>query len=130
MQDYFRQYGLLVIFLAIAIGVPMGMLGLSLFAQRFKVRPYRPSAVKRMAYESGLPPMSARPALFNFRYYQYALLFVVFDVETVFLYPWAVRYGLLSRQFGLVALVAVLVFLVVLTIPYVYAWRKRALEWQ
>ncbi len=130
MQDYFRQYGLLVIFLAIAIGVPIGMLSLSLFAQRFKVRPSRSSEVKRAAYESGMPPMSPKPTLFNIRYYQYALLFVVFDVETVFLYPWAVRYGVMTRQFGLVALFAVLVFLGVLTVPYLYAWRKRALEWQ
>lgn len=130
MQDYFRQYGLLAIFLAIAVGVPVGMLSLSLFAQRFKVRPSRSSDVKRAAYESGMPPMSPKPALFNIRYYQYALLFVVFDVETVFLYPWAVRYGVMTRQFGLVALFAVLVFLAVLTVPYLYAWRKRALEWQ
>ena len=66
---------------------------------------------------------------FNFRYYYYALLFVVFDVETVFLYPWAVRYGVLTKQFGLFALGAVLVFLAVVTVAYVYAWRKKALEW-
>ena len=70
-----------------------------------------------------------KPARFNFRYYYYALLFVVFDVETVFLYPWAVRYGVLTKQFGLFALGAVLVFLAVVTVAYVYAWRKKALEW-
>ncbi len=130
MQDYFRQYGTLAIFIGLAIAVPIGMLTLSLLGQRFSVRPNRPSVIKRAAYESGMPPMSPKPTLFNFRYYQYALLFVVFDVETVFLYPWAVKYGVLTRQFGLVALFAVLVFLGVLTVPYVYAWRKRALEWQ
>lgn len=129
MQEYFHQYGLLAIFVAIAIAVPVGMLGLSLAAQRIRVRPDRSTPVKRAAYESGMPPMSARPVLFNVRYYQYALLFVVFDVETVFLYPWAVKYGALTKQFGFIALGAALVFLAVLTVPYVYAWRKRALEW-
>ena len=129
MQEYLRQYGLLAIFVAFATAVPIGMLGLSLAAQRIKVRPSRPTPVKLAAYESGMPPMSAKPALFNVRFYQYALLFVVFDVETVFLYPWAVRFGVLTKQFGFIALGATLVFLAVLTVPYVYAWRKRALEW-
>jgi NADH-quinone oxidoreductase subunit A len=54
---------------------------------------------------------------------------VVFDVETVIIYPWAVKYGLLSQQFGFIALGAMLVFLFVVTIPFVYAWRKGDLEW-
>jgi len=54
---------------------------------------------------------------------------VVFDVETVFLFPWAVKYGVMSMQFGFAALVAVGVFLIVVTFAYAYAWRKRALEW-
>ena len=130
LQDYLRQYGTLFIFVAIAVAVPVGMLALSWMGTRFKVRPEKPSAVKRAAYESGLPPMSPRPRLFNIRYYQYALLFVVFDVETVFLYPWAVQFRVLSKQFGLIALGAAFVFVAVLTVPYVYAWRKKALEWQ
>ncbi len=130
LQDYFRHYGNLAIFIGLAVAVPLGMLGLSFIATWAKVRPQRPGRVKQASYESGLPPMSPRPVLFSIRYYQYALLFVVFDVETVFLYPWAVKFGVLSKQFGLVALAAVLVFLAVLTVPYVYAWRKKALEWQ
>ncbi len=105
------------------------MLALSWAATRIRVRVDRPSPIKRASYESGMPPMSRKPALFNMRYYQYALLFVVFDVETVFLFPWATRFGVLSREFGFAAFGAVLVFLVVLTVPYVYAWRKKALEW-
>jgi NADH-quinone oxidoreductase subunit A len=130
IPDYLRSYGVLAIFIGLAIAVPLGMLALSWGATKLKVRPVRPSPIKLSAYESGSPPLSKRPALFNIRYYQYALLFVVFDVETVFLYPWAVRYGVMSREFGLIALGAVLVFLGVLTVPYVYAWRKKAFEWQ
>ena len=129
LDDYFRQYGLLLLFAAIAVTVPLGMLALSYAASFVRIRPRRPTPVKEAAYEGGMRPFSPKPARFNFRYYYYALLFVVFDVETVFLYPWAVRYGVLTKQFGLFALGAVLVFLAVVTIAYVYAWRKKALEW-
>jgi NADH-quinone oxidoreductase subunit A len=128
-EDYFRQYALLIIFAAAAVTVPIGMLTMSYLAQFIKVRPSRPTPVKESAYEGGMPPFSDRPARFNFRYYYYALLFVVFDVETVFLFPWAVKYGVMSRQFGFAALGAVLIFLIVVTFAYAYAWRKRALEW-
>ena len=128
-EDYFRQYALLVIFAAAAVTVPVGMLMASYMAQFIKVRPSRPTAVKESAYEGGMPPFGGRPARFNFRYYHYALLFVVFDVETIFLFPWAVKYGVMTRQFGFAALIAVLVFLAVVTFAYAYAWRKQALEW-
>ena len=129
LDDYFRQYGLLLLFAAIAVTVPVGMLALSYAASRVKIRPQRSTSIKETAYEGGMRPFSPKPARFNSRYYFYALLFVVFDVETVFLYPWAVRYGVLTKQFGLFALGAVLVFLAVVTVAYVYAWRKKALEW-
>ncbi len=128
-EDYFRQYALLIIFGAAAVAVPVGMLMMSYMGQFMKVRPSRPSAVKESAYEGGMPPFSGRPARFNFRYYHYALLFVVFDIETVFLFPWAVKYGVMTKQFGFAALAAVLIFLLVVTFAYAYAWRKNALEW-
>jgi NADH-quinone oxidoreductase subunit A len=128
-EDYFRQYALLIIFAVAAVTVPIGMLMMSYMAQFVKIRPSRPTAVKESAYEGGMPPFSDRPARFNFRYYHYAILFVIFDVETVFLFPWAVKYGVMSSQFGFAALTAVLVFLLVVTFAYVYAWRKGALEW-
>jgi len=63
---------------------------------------------------------------FNFRYYFYALLFVIFDVETVFLYPWAVAF----RQLELFGFIEMLIFIAVLLVGYAYAWRKGALEWK
>ena len=128
-EDYFSQYALLLIFALAAISVPIGMMTMSYLGQFVKIRPSRPSQVKESAYEGGTPPFSDRPARFNFRYYYYALLFVVFDVETIFLFPWAVKYGVMSQQFGFAALGAVLVFLIVVTFGYAYAWRKQALEW-
>lgn len=129
IEDYFRQYGVLVIFLAVALAVPIGMLGLSYAAQFIRVRPSRSTKVKRAAYEGGMRPFSPPPRLFNIRYYYYAILFVVFDVETVLLFPWAVKFGVLSKQFGFIALGAAFVFLAVVTLGYLYAWRKGALEW-
>ena len=89
----------------------------------------RAQIVKLATYESGMRAVGTRWTRFNFRYYYYALLFVVFDVETIFLYPWAVKYGVMTKQFGFAALGAVLIFLIVVTFAYAYAWRKRALEW-
>ena len=128
-EDYFSQYALLLIFALAAISVPIGMMTMSYLGQFVKIRPSRPSQGKESADEGGLPPFSERPARFNFRYYYYALLFVVFDVETIFLFPWAVKYGVMSQQFGFAALGAVIVFLIVVTFGYAYAWRKQALEW-
>ena len=128
-EDYFRQYALLIIFAIVAVTVPIGMLTMSYMAQFIRVGPSRPTKIKETPYEGGMVPISERPARFNFRYYYYALLFVVFDVETVFLFPWAVKYGVMSKQFGFAALGAVLVFLLVVTVGYAYAWRKQALEW-
>lgn len=130
VDEYFRNYGVLIIFAGTVVAVPVGMLLMSYGATFIKVRPRRSTEVKRATYEGGMRPYSPKPARFNFRYYYYALLFVAFDVETVLLYPWAVRHGILSQQFGWSVLIAVLGFLFVVTIGYVYAWRKKALEWQ
>ncbi|MDA1257284.1 MAG: NADH-quinone oxidoreductase subunit A [Chloroflexi bacterium] len=149
-EDYFRQYGLIAIFVIIAVTVPVGMLMMSKMGTLIGMRPTRvepsepepfggeinPEEVQRRSqivklatYESGMRAVGSRWTRFNFRYYYFALLFVVFDVETIFLYPWAVQYGVLSDTFGWVVLVEVLVFLAVVTLGYVYAWRKKALEW-
>jgi NADH:ubiquinone oxidoreductase subunit 3 (subunit A) len=83
--------------------------------------------VKSSLYECGVEPIgTARWNQFNFRYYTYALLFVIFDVETVFIFPWAIRF----QQLGLFAFIEMLVFVLILVIGLVYAWRKRALEWE
>ena len=128
LEDYFRQYGLLALFSIIAILVPIGMLMMSYMGSLVRVRPSRPTPVKLSTYECGFGPIGGRWS-FNFRYYTFAILFVIFDVETVFLYPWAVEFGVLSAKFGIFALVEVLAFVAVLMLGWAYAWRKRALEW-
>jgi NADH-quinone oxidoreductase subunit A len=89
------------------------------------VRIRRPYKEKLMIYESGNPPVGEPRERFSIKFYIIAMLFVVFDVEAVFLYPWALVYN----QIGLYALIEMLLFITVLVIGYVYAWRKEAFKW-
>ena len=87
--------------------------------------PRRGGPERQTTYESGMEPIGGAWIQFNIRYYMFALIFVVFDVETVFLYPWAVAF----HQLGLLAFVEALIFIAILVVALVYAWRKGALEW-
>jgi NAD(P)H-quinone oxidoreductase subunit 3 len=87
--------------------------------------PRRRGVERRTTYESGMEPIGGAWIQFNIRYYMFALVFVIFDVETVFLYPWAVAFS----QLGLLAFIEALVFIAILVVALVYAWRKGALEW-
>ena len=129
MDNYFQQYGLIAIFAAIAVAVPIGMLMASWTLSIFGIRPTQPSAVKKAIYECGFETLTGKWSQFNFRFYTFALLFVIFDVEVVFLFPWAASFGVLSRQFGLFVLIEMLVFVGILVIGWLYAWRKGALRW-
>jgi NADH-quinone oxidoreductase subunit A len=125
LEDYFRQYGLIAIFALVAVIVPTTMLMASFLFSRLKIRPQKPTQVKQEIYECGMETIGGKWGQFNFRYYTYALLFVVFDVAVVFVYPWAVRLG----KLGLFALIEMLAFVTILGFGWVYAWRKRDLEW-
>tara|TARA_B000000460_G_scaffold234767_1_gene195465 strand:- start:83 stop:469 length:387 start_codon:yes stop_codon:yes gene_type:complete len=127
LDNYFQQYGLIAILSVIAVVIPASMLLLSWLASFIRLRPNKPNPVKSQVYECGVEPIGKGSwAQFNFRYYVYALLFVIFDVETVFIYPWAVQY----QKLGLFALVEMLIFVLILVVGLAYAWRKRALEWE
>jgi NADH-quinone oxidoreductase subunit A len=91
--------------------------------QLFRIR--RPYLEKLLPYESGNPPVGEPRYRFNVKFYIIAMLFVVFDVEAVFLYPWAVVY----EKIGLFALTEMLLFIFVLVVGYVYAWKKEAFVW-
>lgn len=109
---------LIIMIIAAVFGFAAIMIGM-LFRLR---RPYRE---KLLPYESGNPPVGEPRYRFNVKFYIIAMLFVVFDVEAVFLYPWAVVYG----KIGLYALVEMLLFIFVLVVGYVYAWKKEAFVW-
>ena len=126
LEDYFRQYGLIAIFTAIAVLVPTTMLLMSHLAGMVGLRPHNPSTVKSDTYECGVETIGGRWNQFNFRYYMYAILFVIFDVEVVFLYPWATKF----LKLELFALIEMAVFVLVLLVGWAYAWRKKDLEWR
>ncbi len=126
LEDYFRQYGLVAILALVAVAVPTSMLALSWLASRVGIRPTNPTPVKLEAYECGVQTIGGTWNRFNFRYYLYAILFVIFDVEVVFLYPWATKF----IQLELFALIEMGVFVAILLVGWAYAWRKRDLEWE
>lgn len=90
------------------------------------VSTFRPTPVKAQPYESGMVPLGDARERFSVKFYMVALLFIVFDIETVFLIPWAVA----MRPLGWSAFVAALIFIVILTVGMIYEWRKGALEWE
>jgi NADH-quinone oxidoreductase subunit A len=106
------------------IAVALGFGAVSLLAG-WVVRPSRPYKAKLRSYESGSPLFMDARVQFPMRYYIIAMLFVIFDIEIVFLFPWAVAF----RKLGLVGLVEMALFIGILVVGFWYAWKKGALEW-
>ena len=102
------------------------MIGLGALVFGLLLRPRRPYAQKLTPYESGNPPVGDSRHRFSIKFYIIAMLFVVFDVEAVFLYPWAVAYD----KLGLFGLVEMMIFIFILLIGYVYVWKKGAFDWE
>jgi NADH-quinone oxidoreductase subunit A len=112
----------LVIGLMTIAAFAMGMLLLSL---NLIIGPSRPSKVKAAPYESGMPDIAPVKARANPRFYVVAMLFVIFDIEAVFIFPWAVLFD----ELGVYGFVEMISFIVLLFVGYIYAWKKGALEW-
>ena len=102
------------------------VMGVALLLLGGLLRPSRPSTVKGLPYESGVPTLygDAR-ARYSARFYIIAMLFVLFDIEVIFIYPWAVSFGAL----GLYGLIGMILFIALLLVGYIHAWRKGAFEW-
>jgi len=120
LLEYLSRYFPILLFIGIAMAFGVVTLVLS-----YVVQPKYPEAEKLSAYECGSEPFSDARMPFPVRYYIFAMLFVIFDIEVIFLYPWAVVFG----QIGLFGLVEMLIFIALFLVAYVYAWRKGALEW-
>ncbi len=114
------NYAFIGLFVIAAATFPMLPLAAAYF-----IRPRRPTPTKLSTYECGLEAIGDIRVQFKVQYYLYALAFVIFDIEVVFLYPWAVAF----HQLGLFALVEMAIFLLILAGGLVYAWKKGALEW-
>lgn len=116
-SDYFPVA--VIVLIAAAIGLGALIVGIL-------VRPRRPYTQKLFPYESGNPPVGEPRYKFSVKFYIIAMLFVVFDVEAVFLYPWAVAYD----KLGIFGFVEMMLFIFILLIGYIYVWKKGALEWE
>ena len=120
MSDFLRSY----LTVAILGGASLVLVSLMLGVGGL-LRPRRPQPQKYIAYESGVDPVGTGWSQSQIRYYVFALLFVLFDVEAVFIFPWAVQ----LEALGVFGLVEMIVFIVILALGLVYAWRKGVLRW-
>jgi NADH-quinone oxidoreductase subunit A len=120
MSDLLQDYLPLVVFIAVALG-----LSLALLIAPFIVAYRQPDPEKLSAYECGFNAFDDARMKFDVRFYLVAILFIIFDLEVAFLFPWAVAFG----QLGAFGFWSMMVFLAVLTIGFIYEWKKGALEW-
>ena len=119
-SDFLRQYLTVAIFAVVGIGLGATLLGIGRI-----FRPVRPQEQKYLVYESGVDPVGTGWSQSQIRYYIFALLFVMFDVEAVFIFPWATR----LEAYGTFGLVEMLVFILILLVGFIYVWKKGALQW-
>ena len=117
-----QQYPYAGFLIILAIGLALGLV-LPILARI--VGPLRPKAVKLMPYESGMDPVGSARERFSVKFYLVAMLFIIFDIEVIFMYPWAVQF----KQLGLLAFIDMLVFVVILFVGYIYLIKKGGLKW-
>jgi NADH-quinone oxidoreductase subunit A len=115
-----ESYHLLTLFITAII-----LVGGAIAFSRY-VAPYKPAGVKSDPYECGIPTEGPTWIQFKVGYYLFAIIYLIFDVETVFLYPWAV----VMRELGLTAFIEIVIFLTILGLGLLYAWKKKALIWE
>jgi len=120
------NYGYIGLFLIVAIFFAVTTLLLPFSLRFLGIVPKKSNPIKSSTFECGMETVGKTWVRFNFRYYFYALMFIALDVMVVFIYPWAV--GL--RQLGHFGFAAILIFIFIIVIGYVYAWRKKVLEWK
>ena len=120
-QELLLQYLPIVIFLGIAVG-----LALVIVTASFIVAKQKPDPEKTSAYECGFEPFADARSKFDVRFYLVSILFIIFDLEIAFLFPWAISLG----NIGVYGFWSMVVFLGVLTVGFIYEWRKGALDWE
>jgi len=125
LENFNLAYLSVAIFLMI-----LPILGGALLIVGVLVRPKKPSLIKSLPYESGVPAIGRSRERYSVRFYIIAMLFVLFDIEAVFLYPWAINFdGFVRRGDGIFILVEMLLFIFIILLGYAYAWKKGALDW-
>ena len=119
--DFLNNYLTVIIFLAIALILSLGFLILN-----FAFSPKNPDPEKLSAYECGFEPFNDSRMEFDIRFYLVAILFIIFDLEIAFLFPWAITLG----NLGLFGFFSMMLFLFILTVGFIYEWKKGALDWE
>ena len=120
------NYGYIGLFLVAAVLFTLFMLIIPIALRFLKIVPNNPNPIKNSVFECGMETIGKTWVQFNFHYYFYALIFLALDVLVVFLYPWAVN----LRALGSAGLVAILILVAIILVGYVYAWKKKVLEWK
>jgi len=120
------NYGLIGLFFVVVILFTLLMVVIPIVLRYLKLVPGNPNPIKNSIFECGMETIGKTWVQFNFHYYFYALIFLAIDVLVVFLYPWAVQ----LRQLGAASLGAVLVLVGIVLVGYLYAWKKKVLEWK
>ena len=120
LGEFLRDYFSIIVFLFLAIGLSVGFIVLN-----FIMSPKNPDPEKLSAYECGFEAFSDSRMQFDVRFYLVAILFIIFDLEIAFLFPWAISLG----QIGIVGYWSMIIFLIILTIGFIYEWKKGALDW-
>ena len=121
LADFLKDYLPIIIFLIIALGLSLAFIAINYLAS-----PNKPDPEKLSAYECGFEPFNDSRMEFDVRFYLVAILFIIFDLEIAFLFPWAVSLG----NIGVVGFWSMIVFLAILTVGFIYEWKKGALEWE
>ena len=119
--DFLKEYFSIIVFLIIALGLSFGFIILN-----YILSPKKPDPEKLSAYECGFDPFDDSRMEFDVRFYLVAILFIIFDLEIAFLFPWAITLG----KIGIVGFVSMMIFLSILTIGFIYEWKKGALDWE
>jgi NADH-quinone oxidoreductase subunit A len=118
---YTQGFGVIFILFLCALAFALSTILIS-----WVVSPKAPNALKNTPYESGMEPFGSAQIKFDVKFYLYTLLFILFDIEAIFLFPWAVAYD----KLGFMGLLEMFIFIAILFIGLLYAWRRKALEWQ
>ena len=120
-SEFLKDYFPIMLFLFLALGLSIGFIVLN-----FVFSPKNPDPEKLSAYECGFEPFNDSRMEFDVRFYLVAILFIIFDLEIAFLFPWAISLG----SIGLYGYISMLVFLFILTVGFIYEWKKGALDWE
>ncbi len=120
------NYGLIGLFFVVAVLFTLSMVIIPIVLRILKIVPGNPNPVKNSIFECGMETIGKTWVQFNFRYYFYALVFLALDVLVIFLYPWAMQ----LRELGAFSLYVVLILVAIILVGYLYAWKKKVLEWK